>query len=42
MISAVVFMNIKGDVLIYRLYKHDVRFFILEIIFYKRVIVVGR
>jgi len=27
MISAVVFMNVKGDVLIYRLYKHDVRFF---------------
>ena len=29
MISAVVFMNVKGDVLIYRIYKHDIRLIII-------------
>ena len=26
MLSAIVFMNVKGDVLIYRIYKHDIRY----------------
>jgi len=30
MISAIVFMNIKGDVLIYRIYKHDVGYYLLS------------